>query len=37
MIRQARCRCSVCRADARANLVLFLLAMGCVLLGGFLR
>ena len=37
MIRQAHCVCRVCRADARANLILFLLGMGCVLLGGFLR
>ena len=37
MIRQARCRCSVCRADARANLVLLFLAALCVLAAGYLR
>jgi hypothetical protein len=37
MIRQARCHCSTCAADARANRLLFLLAMACVFAAGYLR
>jgi hypothetical protein len=32
-----RCRCETCRAGRWANRVLFILAVGCLLLAGYLR